>query len=269
MGMKPIGWAVFIVFCLFVVSCNTTDSKSTVPASAGIVDSAQIDGVADAAFADNHTGAAKYAVVNFDTRNIDTFYGSHVKLSLDSRSVSLKVNRSNDKDSVSNEIFESVIYNHGIYLIYKGVKYKFQQFHFHHSSEHAVDSVIYPMELHVVFYDSLSSTRMYVCRLITLGGRDDPNIQSLWNLIADKGKEQTTPFLFDIETFLPMKLINHYFIYSGINSNKGRKEEVIYFVLKEKMVISLAQIEHFSNLKCGTIESRQVITKKCVFQSVD
>ncbi|XP_058506406.1 carbonic anhydrase [Solea solea] len=141
--------------------------------------------------------------------------------------------------------------------------YRLRQFHFHwgasddRGSEHTVDGVKFPCELHLVHwntkYPSFGEAASQPDGLAVVGvflkiGAANPRLQRVLNAldtIKTKGR-QTDFAAFDAKSLLPVSL--DYWTYDGSLTTPPLLESVTWIVLKEPISVSPVQMDKFRNL---------------------
>ncbi|WP_428232672.1 carbonic anhydrase family protein [Flavobacterium sp.] len=136
------------------------------------------------------------------------------------------------------------------YILIKGKKYKLQQFHFHHHSEHKIDDQYNEMEIHFV---NISDTGAYaVLGVFVEKGKINDYLQSLIAYSpATKGVNSFTD-MFDLSSLLPLNRINYY-AYSGSLTTPNRdfipnQGPVTWILFKDKIMASDSQLKEYSSI---------------------
>jgi carbonic anhydrase len=164
-----------------------------------------------------------------------------------------------------------VNYDPGNTIGYKNQWYDFKQFHFHTPSEHLIDGVTYPMELHMVHLLQQSDSQMPVYLVVGLlfkEGEENPFLNKFLNIIPDStGAVSHLPDQFiNISDLLAQAGHLHYYHYDGSLTTPPFTETVTWMVVKHVFEASPAQIEklnriegnnarHFQDLHDRKIES--------------
>lgn len=144
--------------------------------------------------------------------------------------------------------------------------YKALQLHFHWGrssdmgSEHLVAGKAYPMELHIVHYNSSMSVNDAV---VTRGGlavlgfffeeteRDNPNYAAIVAALGDvKNPKNETPIAaMRMDSLIPdASLLNHYYRYQGSLTTPGCYESVTWTVFTQTIPLSRSQLSAFRSL---------------------
>lgn len=164
-----------------------------------------------------------------------------------------------------------VNYDPGNTIAYENQWYDFKQFHFHTPSEHLIDGVTYPMELHMVhlLQQSASQNPVYlVVGLMFKEGKENPFLNKFFNIIPDStGAVSHVPNKFiNISELLAQAKHLHYYHYDGSLTTPPFTETVTWMVVKHVFEASPEQIEkinriegnnarHFQDLHGREIES--------------
>lgn len=146
-------------------------------------------------------------------------------------------------------------------------EYIFAQFHFHwgrdstQGSEHTIDGVRYPMELHLVHYKgaygSLAEAVKKSDGLAVLGvmlevsGNDNPAFTPLVSAlrnITDSGMFAEVPANYPLRAFLPRSL-EKFYRYSGSLTTPTCNEVVTWTVFADAVSISERQLDIFRSLR--------------------
>ncbi|XP_061549705.1 carbonic anhydrase isoform X2 [Phycodurus eques] len=142
--------------------------------------------------------------------------------------------------------------------------YRLKQFHFHwgagdeRGSEHTVDGIKFPCELHLVHWNTQYSAfgeaagkadGLAVVGVFLKIGAANPRLQNVLDALgAIKTKGMQTTFAnFDPETLLPGS--RDYWTYDGSLTTPPLLESVTWIVLKEPISVSPAQMAMFRSLR--------------------
>ena len=126
--------------------------------------------------------------------------------------------------------------------------YHLKQFHFHEPSEHRLDGIIYPMEMHLVHADSFG--KLAVIAVFIKEGPESTPLQKIWEALPEHPQEHVHPKdRCDIPHLLPEeKTVYHY---SGSLTTPPCTEGVEWFVIEQPISISKSQINKFRKLYHG------------------
>lgn len=136
-----------------------------------------------------------------------------------------------------------VDYAPGSGIVLDGTRYELTQFHFHHTSEHTVDGVRFPMELHLVHRDSHGA--LAVVGVLLQEGDANDALAPLWHhLPASESPATTVPGVVDATALLPERRTT--WRYAGSLTTPPCSEGVSWLVMTEPVALSPRQIEKFA-----------------------
>lgn len=127
-----------------------------------------------------------------------------------------------------------------------GLTYMFKQMHFHTPSEHLIDGVTYPMELHIVGVNAENSTTPHylVISILFKMGRESSFINEFLSVIPHKnGKQLVKANSIKLSDLLSSGDLGHHYHYKGSLTTPPFIETVNWFVLKKVFEASPAQIK--------------------------
>lgn len=119
--------------------------------------------------------------------------------------------------------------------------YHLRQFHFHAPSEHQIEGMTYPMELHLVHQDSRGHI-VVVGVFMTLGLKN-LWLARLWDWMPKSVEEVSTPLTLNVADVLPSN--THHYTYRGSLTTPPCTEGVQWILLKEPIPISDEQRQQF------------------------
>lgn len=122
--------------------------------------------------------------------------------------------------------------------------YSLRQFHFHDPSEHEIEGVRYPMELHLVHQDPRGHI-VVVSVFLELGAANSW-IAKIWNWMPKTTTEELTPLSMNIADILPAH--THHYMYEGSLTTPPCTEGVRWILLKEPVQISADQRNQFADI---------------------
>lgn len=132
-------------------------------------------------------------------------------------------------------------------------KYTLAQFHFHNPSEHMIKGHAAEMELHLVHKNEKGGLAVIGVMLNEEGKKENTVLQPIWNKIAkkyaghgnhdDKHDNHDGPKI-DLPNVLPKG--RDFFHYAGSLTTPPCSEGVRWFVLKEAVSISSAQVQKYN-----------------------
>jgi carbonic anhydrase len=140
-----------------------------------------------------------------------------------------------------------VDYAPGSTITVDGTDYELKQFHFHHPSEHAVDGVIYPLEMHLVHADA--DGNLAVVGVFIKEGMDD-NV-AFAPVFENLPTEQVDPTAIDgvsVDAAALLPADHLFYTYSGSLTTPPCSEGVHWMVLSTPITLSPAQIQQFTDI---------------------
>jgi carbonic anhydrase len=137
--------------------------------------------------------------------------------------------------------------NAGSYIVYGGVRYDLQQFHFHHPGEEAVKGKLTDMDVHLVHKSADGKLAVIAVRLSEDRGEPNATLAALWeHLPTTTGATDKTTSLVNPGGVLPSD--RGYWTYMGSLTAPPCTEGVRWFVLEQEVSISRAQLRAFAAL---------------------
>ncbi|HKO79395.1 MAG TPA: carbonic anhydrase family protein [Chitinophagaceae bacterium] len=145
-------------------------------------------------------------------------------------------------------------YDAGSTIRYEGRLYDFKQFHFHTPSEHLIDGITYPMELHMVhaLKQEGSQTPVYlVIGFLFKEGKTNPFLGKFINAIPDStgAINHLASEYIHINDLLSQAKPLHYYHYEGSLTTPPYSETVNWLVVKHVLEASPEQIEKLNSLE--------------------
>ncbi|MFL9485586.1 carbonic anhydrase [Chitinophagaceae bacterium LWZ2-11] len=125
-------------------------------------------------------------------------------------------------------------------IAYKNKIYNLVQFHAHEESEHTIDGVRYPLELH--FVHKAADGSILVIGVMVKDGNENTYFEKLkvFKNIAKNSKIDTL-INFDPEKLYPQK--HSYYTYSGSLTTPPCSESVDWIIFKNPITMTVAEIE--------------------------
>jgi len=135
-------------------------------------------------------------------------------------------------------------------VFFDGQSYQFLQFHFHDPSEHHIDGMSYPMEMHLVHKDA--EGKLLVLGVLAQEGEEHKELaqagawveEQVGHRMMQSGEEVAGAYEFDLMKVLP-KDREHFYAYGGSLTTPPCTEGVQWIVLKEPIELSGDQIHRF------------------------
>ncbi|QXI11259.1 carbonic anhydrase [Pseudomonas zeae] len=137
--------------------------------------------------------------------------------------------------------------NDGGSLSFQDHEYKLAQYHFHTPSEHQINHLSFPMELHLVHQNT--NGRLLVLGVMVKEGKKNTELALLWNHLPGKiGKEamvsaKLAPVL---NRLIPVP--SHHFYYKGSLTTPPCTEGVQWILFEQPIEMSKSQIQKFLEL---------------------
>ena len=130
-------------------------------------------------------------------------------------------------------------FDRGDYVTYDSVRYDLQQFHFHEPAEHTIDGIRYPMVLHLV-HTNAGKKYLVLAVMVKEGESSAPFtfLERLLPLGVDEPRVVDQQFA--LEQNLPLD--HHYYHYVGSLTTPPCTEGVDWFVFRQPITISHAQV---------------------------
>ncbi|PHN04633.1 carbonic anhydrase [Flavilitoribacter nigricans] len=130
-------------------------------------------------------------------------------------------------------------------LVANAHDYQLRQIHFHEPSEHRIDGVIYPMEMHMVHTDSTG--KLAVVGILIKEGPPNEFLNTLWEALPEHPEEHAHPATScDIVHLLPEE--HNIYHYSGSLTTPPCTEGVEWFVMGTPISLSKTQIDKFRKI---------------------
>ena len=128
-----------------------------------------------------------------------------------------------------------------------GTDYRLAQFHFHTPSEHTLDAVSYPLELHLVHVDSTGAPAVVVGLFIKRGARNTALGAAFDNLPQNEGDvSQPANATINAAHLLPSN--RTHFRYDGSLTTPPCSEGIRWYVMRTPIEMSDAQIAAYQSL---------------------
>ena len=149
-------------------------------------------------------------------------------------------------------------FEEGSTISYEGITYDFKQMHFHTPSEHLIDGITYPMEMHIVTMkppkDKNGTPRYLVIGILFKEGKSNKFIDEFLNLIPKKEHSLTplkegTVKLDDLFSSDELHDVGNFYHYQGSLTTPPYTETVQWFVFKPIVEASPEQIITISTIE--------------------
>jgi carbonic anhydrase len=156
-------------------------------------------------------------------------------------------------------------YDPGSFMRVGGKRYELKQFHFHRPSEEKINGHAFEMTVHLVHADA--DGNLAVVAVLLKKGDDNALIHELWNdLPKEKGTEEVREKVqIDLSQLLPAD--RGYYSFPGSLTTPPCTENVAWFVLKQPVAISNAELERFASLYRDDARPTQPLNGRVVLES--
>lgn len=155
-----------------------------------------------------------------------------------------------------------VNYDPGSYIEVDGQRYDLLQFHFHDPSEHEVDGMSFPMEMHLVHKND--EGQLAVIGVFLNKGAENAALKPVWeNLPVEAGSKKDAESQVNAIDLLPA--VQTTYRYSGSLTTPPCTEDVSWFVmsnpveLSEGQIVAFAQIYHGNNRPVQPSNNRKIV----------
>lgn len=144
-------------------------------------------------------------------------------------------------------------FKQGSIITINEIHYNFKQMHFHTPSEHLIDGVTYPMELHIVTVnnDNPNVAHYIVFSILFKMGKENAFIDEFLNIIPkhEHDKVFVKENTIKLKDLLSASDITHHYHYKGSLTTPPYTETVNWFVLKRVFEASPEQIEKINAIE--------------------
>jgi carbonic anhydrase len=149
-------------------------------------------------------------------------------------------------DIIDNGHTIMINYAPGSFIHVGNKQYELKQFHFHRPSEEEINGKRYDMVVHLVHVAQDGSVA--VVAVLLQEGENNPLIHELWNdLPKERDKDQRLDNI-QINAAILLPADHGYYTFSGSLTTPPCTENVTWYVLKNPVTVSAAEIEAFSKL---------------------
>lgn len=138
-------------------------------------------------------------------------------------------------------------------ITYAGKTYYLTQFHFHSTSEHTLNSIPYPLEVH--FVHKAADDSVAFLGVFFTPGVENPVLATIMQDDPGKEKDITCTHTVKLDTLLPP--VKGFFHYSGSISSPPCTEGVSWFVMQDPLEVSDAQKTAYQ-MKFGGTTNRPI-----------
>ena len=158
-----------------------------------------------------------------------------------------------------------ITYAPGSFIRVGDKRYELKQFHFHRPSEEKINGRGFDMVAHLVHADAAGN--LAVVAVLLNKGSDNPLIHELWNdLPKEKDKEAAYDQVqIDLTQLLPAN--RGYYTFPGSLTTPPCSENVTWFVLKQPVTITDAEVARFATLYSNDARPTQPLNGRAVLES--
>ncbi len=141
--------------------------------------------------------------------------------------------------------------------------YGLVQIHFHEPSEHTINGVRYPIEIHLVHQGTLKDYT--VISIMGIEGQESEVMEKMESFLPLKsGEEKVIDKSFDLQSIFPEK--KDYYTYQGSLTTPPCTENVKWIVFKNPIVVSLEEVLKLrSNMPLQNYRNEQPINDRLVY----
>lgn len=154
-------------------------------------------------------------------------------------------------------------FDKGDSIVYNKINYNLVQIHFHEPSEHTINGVRYPIEIHLVH----QSKEKYYTVLSVFGveGEKSEAIEEMESFLPlKKGQEREINKEFDLSRIFPEN--KTYYSYGGSLTTPPCSETVQWVIFKDPIVISLEEVLKLKdNMPLENYRNEQPINDRIVY----
>jgi carbonic anhydrase len=141
-----------------------------------------------------------------------------------------------------------VTYDAGSSIEYDGTRYDLVQFHFHTPSEHLLDGITYPMEMHLVHAEHDRPEHLLVVGVLFKEGESHPLLAKLVSDVPPHAGEHADKES-KLEAGSILKRGEGYYHYDGSLTTPPYSETVTWLVLDQPHDASAEQIEALNRIE--------------------
>lgn len=142
-------------------------------------------------------------------------------------------------------------------------EFMLKQIHFHARSEHKVNGKTFPLEMHMV-HQAGSGTLLVVAVLFEVG-QENAFLSRLWQKLPTSPGTvvEGTGMIIDPENALPID--RAYYFYQGSLTTPPCTEGVQWYVMRQPVQLSRAQLESFTQIYSGNFRPAQPLFGRTVW----
>jgi carbonic anhydrase len=168
-------------------------------------------------------------VTDTSLNSIDINYSSNVKI----------------HDVINNGHSIQYDFEKGDYITLNDHKYELKQIHFHEASEHTINGIRYPLEMHLVH--ASEDHKIAVLAVMAKEGESSSPFTFLENYLpVEKGETKQIDAYFDLNLNLPEN--KEYYTYEGSLTTPPCTQNVSWYIFKTPITVSVDQVKQLQNL---------------------
>jgi carbonic anhydrase len=156
-------------------------------------------------------------------------------------------------------------YKPGSFIRVGDHQYELKQLHFHRPSEEKINGKTYEMVAHMVHADQ--EGKLAVVAVLLQKGSDNQLVHQLWSVLPrEKEKEQVFENIqIDADGLLPAD--RGYYTFPGSLTTPPCSEDVTWFVMRQPVTVSAAEIAQFERLYRNDARPTQPVYDRVVLES--
>ena len=156
-------------------------------------------------------------------------------------------------------------YEEGDAISYKGETYKLFQLHFHEPSEHTINGVRYPIEIHLVHKSE--TNELTVIGILGKEGEESQLFEFFESFLPIKnGETIEVDQELELKSLLPKS--KEYYTYSGSLTTPPCSENVNWIVFKEPIILSVEEVLKLKeNMPVNNYRNEQPLNDRVVFSN--
>ncbi len=156
------------------------------------------------------------------------------------------------------------IIDDGSLASFDGQDFTLQQIHFHTPSEHQVDGVTYPMEMHMVHTRNDEPDSYMVISVLFREGGESPALEDILAAVPERAGETRDLPGSSINAEELLDFSGHYFHYEGSLTTPPYTETVTWLVMQDIHQAAPEQIQHINILEGNNARHIQALHARVV-----
>lgn len=156
------------------------------------------------------------------------------------------------------------IIDDGSLASFDGQDYTLQQIHFHTPSEHQVDGVTYPMEMHMVHTRNDDPGSYMVISVLFREGVESPALEDVLAAVPERAGETRDLPGTAIDAGELLDFSGHYFHYEGSLTTPPYTEAVTWLIMQDIHQAAPEQIQHINILEGNNARHIQALHARVV-----